>query len=147
MGIGKLSGLLVEELLVAAPLVGDLQLQWVVSVGRLQERDQGLDQELGVLRGDPVVLDGLRADLPRVLLDVRVVDLCQELDFGALERVLVSEVHVYVEMATVVGGVLLTNKMKTYRSDHGDVPVVGRVVDEDGTDAVESSSVQLSQLL
>ena len=107
MSFSELPCLLVEEFAVVAPLVGDIQLQGVVSVGRLEEGDEGLDEELGVLRGDPVVLDGLRADLTRVLLDVRVVDLRQELYLRTLERVLVSEVHVYVEVAAVVGRLLL----------------------------------------
>ena len=107
MGFGELSGLLVEERAVGAPLLCDLHLEWVVSVWSFEERNQGFDEVLGVLRGHPIVLDGLSANLPGVLLDVGVVDLGQELDLGAFERVLVSEVHVYVEVAALIWCVFL----------------------------------------
>ena len=107
MCLCELTGLRVESLAVAAPFLCDFEFQWVVAVGCLHERDQCLNQELRVLGRDPVVLNCLSTDVASVLLDVRVVDLRQELDLRALERVLVSEVHVNVELSSFVRRLLL----------------------------------------
>ncbi len=75
-----------EGLIIFGEQVSDLGFKWVVSVGVSQQGHDTLDDKLGVQSGDPVVLDGLGADLTGVLLYVRVEDL-------GLEQNLINEVQ------------------------------------------------------
>ena len=106
IGSGELTGLGSEGLVVAGELLGDGGLEGVVSVGALEQGDQRLDHELGVERRDPGVLDGLGADLARVLLYIRVIDLGLEEHLRRLEGVVVAEVNVNNELAALIRGVL-----------------------------------------
>ena len=78
----------------------------VLRVGCLHDGEDGLDHELRIERGHPILVDSLRANLPSVRLDARVVDFGDELDLGGLERVVVGEVQVYCEFAPDEGSAL-----------------------------------------
>lgn len=77
---------------VVLPDLGDRHLLGVLGVGRFHDGEDGLDHELGVERGHPILVDSLRANLPSVRLDTWMVDFGDELDLGWLEGVVVREV-------------------------------------------------------
>ena len=76
-----------EGIVVLNEELSDLGLEWVVGVRVLEQGNHTLNDEAGILRWDPIIFDGLRADLPRLLLDVGVVDLRLEEDLRALKRI------------------------------------------------------------
>ena len=80
----------------------------VLSIGCLHQREDGLDHELRIQSGYPVLLNGLRADLSSVGFHARVIDLGDELDLGRLEGIVVREVKVNGEASTDKGSALRT---------------------------------------
>jgi hypothetical protein len=64
-----------EGLVVLEHKLSDLGFQWVLSVGVLHQSDERFDDKLSVESWNPVVFNGLSADLTSVLLDVGVEDL------------------------------------------------------------------------
>ena len=82
---------------IALPLLGNGDLLSVLSIWCLHERQDGLNDKLGVQGGHPVLIDGLRANLASVRLYTWMVDLGHELDLGWLEGIVVREVKVHCE--------------------------------------------------
>ena len=73
----------------------------MIGVGVLEKCDQALNDVAGIQSGDPVVLNGLCADLAGVLLDVWVEDLGLEVNLWGLEWIVVREVDVHDELASL----------------------------------------------
>ena len=78
----------------------------VLGIWCFHDGEDGLDHELRIERGHPILVDSLRANLPSVRLDARMVDFGDELDLGRLEGVVVGEVEVYCEFAPDEGSAL-----------------------------------------
>ena len=89
---------------IALPHLGNGHLLSILGIGGPQHSENGLDHELGVEGGHPVLVDSLRADLSRVRLYARVVDLRHELNLGGLEGIVVRKVQVHGEAAANEGG-------------------------------------------
>ena len=81
-------------IVVALPLLSNAHLLSVLCIRRLHDGENSLDDELCVKGGHPVCVNGLSANLTRVCLYARVVDLRNELDLGWLEGIVVCEVQV-----------------------------------------------------
>ena len=84
---------------ITLPHLSDCHLLRVLGVWCLHNSEDGLNDEFSVESGDPVLVDGLSANLTRVRLDAWMVDFCDELDLGRLERVVVREVEVDCKFA------------------------------------------------
>lgn len=99
---------LVENVPLAAVLVRNARLQWVVGVGLDEQLAHGLEHlgELG--RGLPVLgLEGRDANVARAIIShVGVVDACMEGHEGRLEGVVVGQLDDEAESAAAVGGVV-----------------------------------------
>ena len=138
---GELAGLGAEALVVFLEDLGDFGLEGVVCVRVLEQRHETLNYEARVQGGHPVVLDCLRTDLPRVLLDVRVEDLRLEVHLRSLERVVVGEVNVDDKLASSVG--------RVGGADDGGVPVSQVVTHECDAHSLDGvlRAVEVLQLL
>ncbi len=140
ISISELAGARAEAVVVFLEKLSDLGLQRVIRVRVLEQGYQAFDDELGVEGGHPAVLDGLRADLACVLLNVRMEYLSLEQGLGRLERVIVTKIDVYHELAARVG--------RVRRADDGHVPVGQGVPDERDRHALDRLVVvQVCQFL
>ena len=88
--------------LVGQVLLGDFVFDGVVGgLGWVeQDASYGFEHELSVECWDPVGLDGSSADLALVSADTGVVNLCDELHFGALEGIVVTKIDLDDEVST-----------------------------------------------
>ena len=86
--------------LVALPLLSNCNFLSVLGVGCLEHSKNGLDNELGIQGGHPVLIDSLSTNLAGVSLYARVVNLGDEPDLRGLEGVVVREVKVDGEDST-----------------------------------------------
>ena len=84
---------------ITLPHLRDCHFLGVLCVWCLHDSEDGLNDKLSIESGDPVLVDSLRANLASVRLHAWMVDFCDELDLGRLERVVVREVEVYCESA------------------------------------------------
>ena len=89
---------------IALPHLGNGHLLGILGIGGPQHSQDGLNDELRVQGGHPVLVDSLRADLACVRLYTWMVDLGHKLDLGGLKRIVVREVQVDGEAATNEGG-------------------------------------------
>ena len=78
----------------------------VLSVGGLHDGQDGLNDKLCIQGGNPVLVDGLRANLAGIGLYAGMVDLRHELDLGGLEGVVVREIEVDGELASNEGSTI-----------------------------------------
>ena len=92
-GLGSPLGVLVGE------LVGDVIVLGVLGVDGGQEGQNMLDAMLGSHGRDPVLVEGLHADLTLLFGDTGVVDGSHEVDLGCLEWIVLT-VHAHLEVAT-----------------------------------------------
>ena len=81
----------------------------MICIWVLHQSDQAFNHILRIQSGHPVILDGLSADLSSVLLDVRVKDLRLEVYLWCLEGVVVREIDVDNEVASLIWRVLWPN--------------------------------------
>ena len=81
----------------------------MISIGVLEEGNEGLDNKLSIQGWYPSVLNSLCANLTSVLLDIGVEDLGLEVHFRGFEGVIVAEIDVHNELAAFVGSILWTN--------------------------------------
>eukprot|EP01006_Ploeotia_vitrea_P044530 TRINITY_DN66836_c1_g1_i2.p1 TRINITY_DN66836_c1_g1~~TRINITY_DN66836_c1_g1_i2.p1 ORF type:complete len:150 (+),score=17.12 TRINITY_DN66836_c1_g1_i2:40-489(+) len=91
--------------LVRLPVVGDLVVERVVRVGRLQQELDGEADLVDLQRRRPLVLEDVQADAAE-LVDVGVVDLGQEAHLGRHHWVVVAQIQLEFEQTTLVRGAL-----------------------------------------
>ena len=87
-------------------LTGNVVLHWVFRVRARDQLNQHLYDEVRVQSRNPTVLDSLLADLTSVSLDVGVIDFCHEEDLRTFEWVIVTEVDIDCEFASLIRSVL-----------------------------------------
>lgn len=78
-------------------------LKRILTIGRLENGNDRLDDKFGVQSGYPGILDGLRAEFARVCLHLRMVNLRDELHLRRFERVVVWEINEYRKFASNKG--------------------------------------------
>lgn len=78
-------------------------LKRILTIGRLENGNDRLDDKFGVQSGYPGILDGLRAEFARVRLHLRMVNLRDELHLRRFERVVVWEINEYRKFASNKG--------------------------------------------
>ena len=118
--------------------LSDLNLLCVFSRRSLHHGKDGFNHELGIESGDPLLIDGLRADLASVCLYAGVVDLRDELYLGRLERIVVREVEVDDKLST--------DERSAFWAIDGDVPdhdIVLGGCDRDQRDRLTSQIAEL----
>ena len=93
---------------VALPCLRDAHLLCILCIRRFHDSQDGLNDKFSVESWNPVLVDGLRANLTCVRLHAGMVDLGHELDLGWLEWIVVSKVKVDSESTANEGGALWT---------------------------------------
>lgn len=134
-----LLSVLVESGAVHQELTGDLWFLRRLPIGIRDQLNQHFYDEVCVERWHPAILDSLCADLPGLGLDVGMVDLGDELHVGALEGIVVAEVHIDNEGAALV--------WRACRPLYLDIPVDDAILHQVDGDSRHWIAIHIIQLL